>query len=779
MTYILIFAGLFLLFIIGVYFQGSKDSQIEDEEAYVKRNYPHLNKKESLSREVRNAELKDIGIISHYKGKPFTGTTVEKDGSKCDYVEGLKHGLDITFSGGYDCRGLKNRDVFLFSKVNYVNDQAKGSVEFFGVNGSLIAKGEFDIKTTGTWKYYQNGKLFKIEENPQLDLEEFINKRVHPLQLREESFQMFFSGDNALSISKGDVVQSKTSNKFYLLNAEEKAVFDFISGIAIYFKEIFKKDIKEMGLPLNERDLKDIGLALSKNNGTAEINTRYRALSWFEDSNPELFKKLFDLNDTASKAIERAVEKSVENSGDGLELGMKLKERSLAKSELKKFTSHLLNIPIHKFEFKTEQHSKYMPNSEKSMNPIPKWYKTIDVSEIDVNDLSDGMFNNEEEYLVYNFLNEIKTHIDEGNLDFNDLLKHSNYSEIKEARETCLNWLNEHNNELYEEFKEHIIKSEEKDDDLISEKEDQDSVQELESLSLDSRSMHAFDVFKSRNPGLEKICNKELTKIWDDFFLWCYAQNAFIMRRSGAEEAIRSYSNYDLKITPLMQEALDEIGSQWERNSIDHQTEAEEECRNECGEEDCEWPDFNPDCESCGGLGYFQYDHWKSYELTIQNIIKGIDKNNFHKLSQIKFLEIQDVKPNVEEIKKFYDNGNIKQIYTLKDSEYDGKMKLYHENGQLKVELNWTDGRQDNEEVTSFHPNGKIARKVNISNHKLNGQFTEWHDNGKIKTEGYYIDRTCYIEKEWWDNGNLKSEISYKNNEKIQENNWDENGNKI
>ena len=760
MTYILIFAGLFLLFIIGVYFQGSKDSHIEDEDSvytreqqiqYLERNYPHLNKKESLSGEVRDADLNDIGIISHYKGKPFTGTTVEKNGSKCDFVDGLKHGLNITF-----------RSDILLSKVNYVNDQAKGSGEFFGINGGLIAKGEFNIKATGTWKYYQNGKLFKIEENPQLDLKKFINERVDPLYHREESFQMLFSGDNALSISKGDVIQSETSNKFYLLNAEEKAVFDFISGAAIYFKEILKKDIKEIGLDLKKRDRE-----------SEIINSRYRALSWFEDSNPELFKKLFDLNDTASKAIERVVEKSTVDKA-------KQEDGTLffTNSEAKDLACYVLKIPIYKFKFKTEQHSKYMPNNEKSINPIPKWYKTIDISEIDLNDLSEGVFNNEEEYLVYDFLNEIKTQIDEGNLDFNDLLKHSNYSEIKEAREMCLNWLKEHNNELYQEFKDQIIDSKEKDDDLISEEEDQDSVQELETLSLDSRSMHAFDVFKSRNPELEKICNKELTKIWDDFFLWCYAQDAFIMRGSGAKEAIRSYSNYDLKITPLMQEALDEIGSQWERNSIDHQTEAEEECRSGCGEEDCEWPDFNPDCESCGGLGYFQYDHWKSYELTIQNIIKGIDKNNFHKLSQIKFMETQDIKPIIEEMKNYYDNGNIKQSYTLKDGEYDGKMKLYHENGQFPTEINWTEGLQDDEEITSFHPNGKIARKVNISNHKLNGQFTEWHDNEKIKTEGYYIDRTCYIEKEWWDNGNLKSEISYKDNEKIQENNWDENGNK-
>ena len=61
MTYILIFAGLFLIFILGVYFQGSNKSH-----------------------KVRQADLKDIGIISHYKGKPFTGTTEEKNGDTLD-----------------------------------------------------------------------------------------------------------------------------------------------------------------------------------------------------------------------------------------------------------------------------------------------------------------------------------------------------------------------------------------------------------------------------------------------------------------------------------------------------------------------------------------------------------------------------------------------------------------------------------------------------------------------------------------------------------------------
>ena len=611
MTYILIFAGLFLIFILGVYFQGS--------------------------REVRNAQLKDIGIISHYKGKPFTGTTVEKDGSKCDYVEGLKHGLDTTVIDGT-----------IYCKINYENDKPKGISEFFGLKGDLIARGNFDIKTTGTWNYYQNGKLFKIEENPQLDLEKLIKKRITPLRKREERFKMLLDGylkhfvQNPEDFpSTGDVIQGKTNNKFYLLNAQEAAFFDYILSLEKYIPSLvdINKKNRLFGyggglfsdeINLNYPELDDF-LDELKLNENEDARSRYRALSWFEDSNPELFKKLFDLNDTASKALERFYNYQI-NSTAG-ELKKNIEEE---KAKVIALWSENFKITFDNIEFKEEQDSKYIPKTEKSSNPVPKWFKTIDISEIDLKDFSDEDFNNPEEYQVYNFLNEIRTQIKEDNLDFNDLLNNSNYSEIKEAREMCLNWFKKHNKELYKEFKDQIIKSDEKDDDLISKQEDQDSVQELESLSLDSRSMHAFDVFKSRNPGLEKICNKELTKIWDDFFLWCYAQNAFIMRGSGAEEAIRSYSNYDLKITSLMQEALDEIGSQWERNSIDHQTEAEEECRNECGEEDCEWPDFNPDCESCGGLGYFQYDHWKSYELTIQNIIKGIDKNNFHKLSEIK-----------------------------------------------------------------------------------------------------------------------------------------------
>ena len=214
MTYILIFAGLFLIFILGVYFQGSNKSH-----------------------KVRQADLKDIGIISHYKGKPFTGTTEEKNGDKTEYLNGLKHGLEIAFRNGS-----------IYYKINYVNDHAKGSAEFFGINGNLIAQGEFDKKTIGTWTYYHNGKIFKIKENPQLRVKDLFNKRFNPIDIREENFQYLFSakGNHKIEISNSDIIQSKTSNKFYLLNAHEAGVFDFILGIEYVYQETLQMDLKSL-----------------------------------------------------------------------------------------------------------------------------------------------------------------------------------------------------------------------------------------------------------------------------------------------------------------------------------------------------------------------------------------------------------------------------------------------------------------------------------------------------------------------------------------------------
>ena len=83
---------------------------------------------------------------------------------------------------------------------------------------------------------------------------------------------------------------------------------------------------------------------------------------------------------------------------------------------------------------------------------------------------------------------------------------------------------------------------------------------------------------------------------------------------------------------------------------------------------------------------------------------------------------------------EYYENGNKRNEYEVNESEKrHGIQKLYHENGQLQVEVNWTNGIQDDGEIITYHDNGVKARQVIILKGSFNGAFTEWHKNGQKK----------------------------------------------
>ena len=106
--------------------------------------------------------------------------------------------------------------------------------------------------------------------------------------------------------------------------------------------------------------------------------------------------------------------------------------------------------------------------------------------------------------------------------------------------------------------------------------------------------------------------------------------------------------------------------------------------------------------------------------------------------------------------KVFYDNGSIKEEFQVNaDGVNHGSYKLYYPNQQLQVQVNWTNGIQDDGEVISYHDNGGKARQVILLNNKFTGNFFEWYSNGKNKKQGHYLDEKQIILKEWNENGEL------------------------
>lgn len=128
--------------------------------------------------------LPDIMTIENYKaGKLHGKRTVYYRGSgvkgeenvaeETDYLNGLKHGKYRK----YTLKGV------LLEDSSYKNGLLDGPAVFKEPNGNLASKGNFkNGKKTGSWEFYQNGKLVK-KDNPN------AAKRKKPTKPRKDPVQ--------------------------------------------------------------------------------------------------------------------------------------------------------------------------------------------------------------------------------------------------------------------------------------------------------------------------------------------------------------------------------------------------------------------------------------------------------------------------------------------------------------------------------------------------------------------------------------------------------------
>ena len=91
----------------------------------------------------------------------------------------------------------------------------------------------------------------------------------------------------------------------------------------------------------------------------------------------------------------------------------------------------------------------------------------------------------------------------------------------------------------------------------------------------------------------------------------------------------------------------------------------------------------------------------------------------------------------------------------------DGVQKAYWENGKLKSELRYEDGKL-NGECVWYDQNGALSAKGSYKDDVLDGVYTRWHPNGKVASEERYVNGKLDGEiKKWYDNGQLFQEGQY------------------
>tara|TARA_R100001594_G_scaffold25041_1_gene49053 strand:- start:37 stop:450 length:414 start_codon:yes stop_codon:yes gene_type:complete len=103
-----------------------------------------------------------------------------------------------------------------------------------------------------------------------------------------------------------------------------------------------------------------------------------------------------------------------------------------------------------------------------------------------------------------------------------------------------------------------------------------------------------------------------------------------------------------------------------------------------------------------------------------------------------------------------WSNGNLRYEWYYKNGKRaDGVSKSWHENGQLKQEITWKDGKLDGL-YSWFYPSGQKRKEGTFKNGKENGLRTFWYENGQIKSEKIYKDGEIISKSKWNEDGKSK-----------------------
>ncbi|MAZ61293.1 MAG: hypothetical protein CMG50_03850 [Candidatus Marinimicrobia bacterium] len=107
-------------------------------------------------------------------------------------------------------------------------------------------------------------------------------------------------------------------------------------------------------------------------------------------------------------------------------------------------------------------------------------------------------------------------------------------------------------------------------------------------------------------------------------------------------------------------------------------------------------------------------------------------------------------------LKEYYDNGNVKIEYNYKNGKKNGVQKKWYLNNQLSIKYNYENGKLDGLQK-KWYENGNIKSESNYNNDILNGISRYWFSNGQIKYLKLYKDGLLVDILESYDeNGNSR-----------------------
>lgn len=112
--------------------------------------------------------------------------------------------------------------------------------------------------------------------------------------------------------------------------------------------------------------------------------------------------------------------------------------------------------------------------------------------------------------------------------------------------------------------------------------------------------------------------------------------------------------------------------------------------------------------------------------------------------------------------KTYYDNGNVKSTYVVRNGKRNGPVSEYYENGNIHKKYNIKNGDVLDGQVITYYQNGNVESSYAYKNGKIIGPFFYYYENGNIHKKGSTKNGNLdgpFVE--YYENGNILHETSY------------------
>ena len=112
--------------------------------------------------------------------------------------------------------------------------------------------------------------------------------------------------------------------------------------------------------------------------------------------------------------------------------------------------------------------------------------------------------------------------------------------------------------------------------------------------------------------------------------------------------------------------------------------------------------------------------------------------------------------------KEYFENGQLKFIHNQKNGEYHGLLKGYYIDGKLKYEFNYKNDKKDGL-CKDYYETGQLKFECNYKEGKLHGLCKRFYETGQLEHEDNYKEGKPHgLCKGYYENGQLKLENNYK-----------------